>query len=95
VTEQERVDRIVAAIEDTPEAIDARSRALELFHDDPARNIDEIWDLCKDAAAAVLVHHPELPRSETRFLAQYIASQVRALGTGEPATLLLQDQRLN
>jgi hypothetical protein len=65
MTTEDRVRRIADAIEATPAAIDLRSAALDLFMAGPLEHIDEIFDLCKDAAAAVLAAHPDLPATNT------------------------------
>jgi hypothetical protein len=95
MTIETRMQRVMDAIEDTPAAIDLRSIALEAFVDGPLRNLDEINDYCREAAQAVVDAHPELG-VDAKFLHPYIASQVRALATGEQATLLLPPRdRLN
>lgn len=84
----ERTQRVADAIECCPDAVDLRSIALDAYIDGAQRNIDEINELCHEAADVVKAAHPELGR-DLLYLQPYIASQVRGLATGELATLLL------
>jgi hypothetical protein len=93
MTREQDVQAVIRAIEDTPGALELRSRVAAAIRNrgkaDPAGVEQEAMKLCAEAAWAVLDSHPEiaylLAPPPAASLGAYLLRSAAAVGIGSPS----------